>query len=164
MEQHQHTRHLILGIKLTPVLAAILLQRLPPSIKDIVNSNRAVVIHNQVQHQVTNNHQHTSLLLREAMAVAKVAAIVLVEVTKVVGTKEAVDMVAVVVGTDSRALMGRAAAVVVMEEADEVVAEEVADRVDTIVVWVMVIHLVVDIKKRKSTRQIKCLCPTWLPP
>lgn len=62
---------------------------------------------------------------------------------------------------DSKALMGREV-VEDMEEEEEVVAEEVADRVDTIVIWVMVIHMVEDNKKEKNMRQIKSLSPILL--
>lgn len=62
---------------------------------------------------------------------------------------------------DSKALMGREV-VEDTEEEEEVVAEEVADRVDTIVIWVMVIHMVEDNKKEKNMRQIKSLSPILL--
>ena len=127
MEQHQdiqpllhHTR----GIKLIPVLPAILLHLRRPSIKDTANSNRAAVIHNQAQQQATSNHQRThrveatnNPVLKEGMVTAKV--LLVVEATKVVDTKRTVG-VEEVVGMGSRVLpMDREAAAVVTEVEEE---------------------------------------------
>lgn len=77
------------------------------------------------------------------------------EVTKVADTKVIVEVV--VVDMDNKALpMGKAVVVVVavavMEEEEAVVAEELTDRVDTIVMWVMVILVAVDNKTARSMK------------
>lgn len=127
MEQHQDIQPLLhptQGIKLIPVLPAILLHLHRRSIKDTANSSRAAVIRNQAQQQATSNHQRThrvedtsNPVLKEGMVTAKVLPVV--EATKVVDTKGTVG-VEVVVGMDSRVLpMDREAAVVVTEVEEE---------------------------------------------
>lgn len=122
------------------------------------NSNlRVVATHKRVEDQATSNHRDTNrleginLVVRVVMAAARA-----VEVdTKVVGIKVMVD--AVVVDMDSKALpMDKEEEEEVAMEEEEAVAEEVADRVDTIVIWVMVTLLEVDSKiQGKSMKQIR---------
>lgn len=135
----------------------------------MVSSNRVVVIPNQAQELTTNKHQHTSrveainkplqlevmVMIRVVVAVVAAAADILV-----VDTRQMLDVG--VVGMD-RVLMDKVVVVTVEEEEEAVVAEEVADRVDTIVMWVMVILEVVDSKKARNTKQIKCLYQTLHP-
>lgn len=130
----------------------------------MVSNNRVVATLNQVREQTINRHLHTNRVeVTNRVHPWLVMVVIKAEVgvdTKAVVTKEIVDMAAVLEGTD-RVLMDKEAGAMVEEE-EAVVAEEVADRVDTIVIWVMVIHQVVDSKKAKNMRQIKCLCQTLL--
>ena len=126
MVQHLGTRPLLHPIQVTRPTAvqAAIKQHLQLSIRDTVSSPRVAAIRRPVVDQAISNHRDMtrvegiSPVVRGGMVVAKAV----VEVTKVVGIKVAVDVlaaaVAAVVDMDSRALpMDKV--VVVMEAVEE---------------------------------------------
>lgn len=130
-------------------------RHLQHSTRGMDSNLRVVAIHRPAEDLATNNHKDTSrveainLVVKVVIAATRAAEVV----TKVVGIKVIVG--AVVVDMDNRALpMDKEEAAATEEE--EAVAEEVADRVDTIVIWVMVTLLVVRNKiQEKSMKRIR---------